>query len=280
MPAISGGPPTPPQAFKRVRPPESPSAAARVFTAQSTGARVSVHSAGVPGASPSTRDGRRASQLPSGARPESRSRPLLDSRASFNLDGGDLLASRDILHFSRAPAQMHSGAQVARSPPPHLRHVSPHIGPQGARVPDRRAGVSGIPHRAVAPAGEPPTSCSAERRGPGRHFEFIEPAAADATTAQICRGWFQGGLWSPGADGHPQGSTSSVNSGRFVGRMTESIPANCSDLGRKGNYLSYSELEGKGNYCYGKHFVHSAPLVDAIALMCGGVVLRGKSLRI
>ncbi|KAJ1109137.1 hypothetical protein NDU88_006502 [Pleurodeles waltl] len=190
-------------AKERVRPPESPSAAARVFTARPTGARVSVHSAGVPGASPSTRDGRRASQLPSGARPESRSRPLLDSRASFNLDGGDLLASRDILHFSRAPAQMHSGAQVARSPPPHRRHVSPHIGPQGSRVPDRRAGVSGILHRAVAPAGEPPTSGSAERRGPGRHFEFIEPAAAGAITAQICRGWFQGGSlgsrsrWAP-----------------------------------------------------------------------------------
>ncbi|KAJ1175196.1 hypothetical protein NDU88_000487 [Pleurodeles waltl] len=174
---------------ERVRPPESPSAAARVFTARPTGARVSVHS--------------RASQLPSGARPESRSRPLLDSRASFNLDGGDLLASRDILHFSRAPAQMHSGAQVARSPPPHRRHVSPHIGPQGAQVPDRRAGVSGILHRAVAPAGEPPTSGSAERRGPGRHFEFIEPAAAGAITAQICRGWFQGGSlgsrsrWAP-----------------------------------------------------------------------------------
>ncbi|KAJ1113279.1 hypothetical protein NDU88_001533 [Pleurodeles waltl] len=187
----------------RVRPPESPSAAARVFTARPTGVRVSVHSAGVPGASPSTRDGRWASQLPSGARPESRSRPLLDSRASFNLDGGDLLASRDILHFSRAPAQMHSGAQVARSLPPHRRHVSPHIGPQGARVPDRRAGVSGIPHRAVAPAGEPPTSGSVERRGPCRHFEFIEPAAAGAITAQICRGWFQGGSlgsrsrWAP-----------------------------------------------------------------------------------
>ncbi|KAJ1203293.1 hypothetical protein NDU88_007081 [Pleurodeles waltl] len=93
-----------------------------------------------------------------------------DSRASFNVDGGDLLASRDILHFSRAPAQMHSRAQVARSPPPHRRHVSPHIGPQGAWVPDRRAGVSGILHQAVAPAGEPPTSGSAERRSPGRHF--------------------------------------------------------------------------------------------------------------
>ncbi|KAJ1117079.1 hypothetical protein NDU88_005279 [Pleurodeles waltl] len=98
---------------------------------------------------------------------------------------------------------MHSGAQVTRSPPPHRRHVSPHIGPQGSRVPDRRAGVSSILHRAVVPAGEPPTSGSAERRGSGRHFEFIEPAAAGAITAQICRRWVQRGSlgsrsrWAP-----------------------------------------------------------------------------------
>ncbi|KAJ1106261.1 hypothetical protein NDU88_003664 [Pleurodeles waltl] len=146
---------------------------------------------------------RRASQLLSGARPESRSRPLLDSRASFKPDGGDLLASRDIPHFSRAPAQMRSGVQAARSLSPHRRHVSPHIGPQGARAPDRRAGVCGVLHRAAASAGEPPTSGSAKRRGPGRHLEFFESAAAGAITARICRRWFQGGSlgsrsrWAP-----------------------------------------------------------------------------------
>ncbi|KAJ1101052.1 hypothetical protein NDU88_006126 [Pleurodeles waltl] len=177
--------------------------AARVLTVQSTGARIPGHSVGVPGANPSTRDGRWASQLPSGARPESRSRPLLDFRASFNPDGGDLLASRDIPHFSRAPAQMRSGVQAARSLSPHRRHVSPHIGPQGARAPDRRAGICGVLHRAAASAGEPPTSSSAERRGPGRHLEFFESAAAGAITAQIYRRWFQGGSlgsrsrWAP-----------------------------------------------------------------------------------
>ncbi|KAJ1199041.1 hypothetical protein NDU88_002879 [Pleurodeles waltl] len=156
-----------------------------------------------PQRSLSTRGGRRASQLPSGARSESCSRPLLDSRASINQDGGDLLASQGILRFFRAPAQMHSGAQVVRSPPPHRKHGSPLVGPRGARVPDRRAGASDILHRAVVPAGEPPTSVSAERRGPGRHFEFIEPAAAGAITARICRRWFQGGSlgsrsrWAP-----------------------------------------------------------------------------------
>ncbi|KAJ1164021.1 hypothetical protein NDU88_004468 [Pleurodeles waltl] len=34
-------------------------------------------------------------------------------------------------------------------------------------------------------------------------------------------GGSRGDLWGPGADGHPQGSASSVNSGSFVGRMTE-----------------------------------------------------------
>ncbi|KAJ1080422.1 hypothetical protein NDU88_000629 [Pleurodeles waltl] len=82
---------------------------------------------------------------------------------------------------------MRSGVQAARSLSPHRRHVSPHIGPQGARAPDRRAGVRGVLHRAAASAGEPPTSGSAERRAPGRHLEFFESAAAGAITAQICR---------------------------------------------------------------------------------------------
>ncbi|KAJ1136519.1 hypothetical protein NDU88_002934 [Pleurodeles waltl] len=83
------------------------------------------------------------------------------------------------------------GAFVSR---PHRNLVSLRLGPQGARASKHRAGVPSVLHRAAASAGEPLTSGSAERRSPGRHLEFIEPVAAGAFTAQICRRWFQGGI--------------------------------------------------------------------------------------
>ncbi|KAJ1202578.1 hypothetical protein NDU88_006375 [Pleurodeles waltl] len=71
-----------------------------------------MYSVGVLGAYPFTRDGHRASQPPPGARPESRSRPRLDSRATFSPDRGDP-ASRGPGYPSLlpGPAQMHRGSR-------------------------------------------------------------------------------------------------------------------------------------------------------------------------
>ncbi|KAJ1203413.1 hypothetical protein NDU88_007200 [Pleurodeles waltl] len=155
-------------------------------------------SVGAPSANPSTRDGHRASQPPSGARPESRSRPLLDSRATFSPDGGDpaprVSGYPSLLPGPRADAPRGPGHQKPPSSP-QSRFAS--LRPARARAPDRRAGSPGVPHRAAASAGEPPTSGPAGRHGLGGHLEFIEPAAAGVITAQIYRSWYQGG--SPGS---------------------------------------------------------------------------------
>ncbi|KAJ1124452.1 hypothetical protein NDU88_002913 [Pleurodeles waltl] len=116
-----------------------------------------------------------ASKLSTGARPASRSRPHLDSQASFSPDGRDPLASHDVPHISRTPRKCTAGsgspgAFVSR---PHRNLISLHIGPQGARASKRRAGVPSVLHRGAASAGEPLTSGSAERCSPGRHLEFI-----------------------------------------------------------------------------------------------------------
>ncbi|KAJ1182191.1 hypothetical protein NDU88_007385 [Pleurodeles waltl] len=66
--------------------------------------RQSLHSGRPPG-----------EQAPHWSAAASHSRPHLDSRASFSPDGGDPLASQDVSHISRTPAQMHSGVRVARS---------------------------------------------------------------------------------------------------------------------------------------------------------------------
>ncbi|KAJ1092535.1 hypothetical protein NDU88_005645 [Pleurodeles waltl] len=157
-----------------------------------------MHSVSVLGAYPSTRDGHRASQPPSGAWPDPRSRPLLGSRATFGPDGGDP-ASRGPGHLSLLPVLRADAPRVraTRSLSPHRSHVSSPIGPQGARAQDRRAGNSDVLHRAAASVGEPLVSGPAGRRGLGGHLEFIEPAAAGVITAQICRSWYQGE--SPGS---------------------------------------------------------------------------------
>ncbi|KAJ1084854.1 hypothetical protein NDU88_005000 [Pleurodeles waltl] len=96
-----------------------------------------MYSVSVLGAYPSTRDGHRASQPPSGAWPDPRSRPLLGSRATFGPDGGDP-ASRGPGHPSLLPV-LRADAPRVRPPEASLltavafRLPSAHRGP-GLRI--------------------------------------------------------------------------------------------------------------------------------------------------